>query len=130
MITGWAPAIHSYNPNRPGNDRDRDNQGINRYYDEVTGIMAAGWLYTTDPDAGGSGDPRWFYCDKKDGYLSNEGGRDSDAVLGWKKIDGQIYFFDDYGHLVTGPISTGSNDVSGSPFAEREFDFTVTGAIR
>lgn len=131
MITGWAPAIHSYNPNRPGNDSDsdRDNQGINRYYDEVTGIMATGWLYTTDPDADGSGDPHWFYCDKKDGYLYNEGGRDSDAVLGWKKIDGQIYFFDDYGHMVTGLISTGSNDVSGSPFAESEFDFTGTGAI-
>ncbi len=129
MLTGWAPAIHSYNPNRPGNDSSRDNLGINRYYDEVTGIMATGWLYTTDPDTDGSGDPHWFYCDKEDGYLYNEGGKDSDGVLGWKKIDGQIYFFDDYGHLVTGLISTGDNDVSGSPFAESEFDFTGTGVI-
>lgn len=130
MVTGWAPAIHSYNPNRPGNDSDRDNLGMNRYYDEVTGIMATGWLYTTDPDADGSGDPHWFYCDKKDGYLYNEGGKDSDAVLGWKKIDGHVYFFDDNGHMVTGLISTGGNDIDDSAFREGEFDYLEnTGVI-
>ena len=131
MITGWAPAIHPYNPNNnEGDDEEKSgNLGINRYYDEVTGIMARGWLFTTDPDSDGSGNAHWFYCDKDDGYLYNEGGKDSDSVLGWKKIDGQVYFFDDHGHMVTGLISTGEDDIGESPFAESEYDFSGTGEI-
>lgn len=121
MVTGWAPGVTSFNPNEK-NDSDGDNFGINRYYDEATGIRASGWLYASDPDDEGS-NPHWFYCDPDDGYLYNEGGRDSDRIFGWKKIDGQAYFFDQNGYLVTGLISTGGNDISGSPFMESEFDY-------
>ncbi len=123
MMTGWAPAIS------PDNPAAEKGIGVNRYYDKITGIMATGWLYTTDPDSDDGSDPHWFYCDLKDGYLYNEGSKDSDAVLGWKKIDGNVYFFDDYGHMVTGLISTGEEDVSGSPFAESEYDFQGAGVI-
>ncbi len=129
MITGWAPAVHPDNPNGD-EEEDGKNFGVNRYYDKVTGIMAKGWLFASDPDSDESSDPHWFYCDKKDGYLYNEGGRDSDSVLGWKKIDGQVYFFDDHGRMVTGLISTGGNDTGGSPFVESEFDYLEnTGVI-
>lgn len=128
MITGWAPAVHPVNPNHE--DSEDENFGVNRYYDQVTGIMVKGWLFSLDPDSDEGSDPHWFYCDKKDGYLYNEGGRDSDSVLGWKKIDGQVYFFDDHGRMVTGLISTGGNDIGDSPFMESEFDYLEnTGVI-
>lgn len=117
MLTGWVPAMN------PDTSQGETEKGINRYYDRNTGIMATGWLCTTDPDSDEGSDLHWFYCDEKDGFIYNEGSKDSDRVLGWKKIHGNIYFFDDYGHMVTGLISTGDQDVSGSPFAESEYDF-------
>lgn len=122
MITGWYPG------DSPGSP-DQEEDGINRYFDPQTGIMATGWLYACDPDSDEGSDPHWFYCDKKSGYVYNEGGRDSDAVLAWKRIQDQIYVFDDYGHMVTGLIGTGDQDVSDSNFADPEYDFTGAGEI-
>lgn len=96
LLTGWQPGINS------SSDPDL---GINRYYDEETGVRAKGWLYAHDPYDENS-DPHWFYCDEKDGTPYNEGGKDSDDELAYKKINGKTYFFDDQGHMITGLIST------------------------
>lgn len=120
MSTGWLPGIDV----EPGDL----NFGVNKYYDKVTGARASGWLYTWDPDDDESGDTYWFYCDKKDGQIYNEGGKDGDGGLAFKKIDGKTYFFDENGHMIYGLIATDGTELGDNPFVESEFELAV-GAI-
>ncbi len=115
MLTGWQPGVAA----------STGDTGVNRFYDEETGARVKGWLYAHDPDDENS-DPHWFYCDPDDGWVYNEGGRDSAAGdvsgLAYKKIDGKTYFFDGHGHMITGLISTGSADIHGNAFVDEGFE--------
>ena len=117
MHKGWSPGITPHD----------GDFGVNRYYDEETGERAEGWIYAYDPDDENS-DPHWFYCDKNKGFLYNEGGKDCDEEVGYKRIDGKTYFFDDQGHMITGLISTNGTDLEGNPYMESEFS-TLRGDI-
>lgn len=116
LLTGWQPGVTP-------SDKDL---GLNRYYDEETGVRAKGWLFAHDPDNEDS-DPHWFYCDDKKGTLFNEGGRDSDDELSYKKINGKTYFFDDKGHMITGLISTDGTAIP-DVFMDEGFE-TLSGDI-
>lgn len=127
-LTGWQPGITPTDP----------ALGINKYYDLETGARASGWLFAFDPDSEETGDPHWFYCDEDDGFLFNEGGKDSDVEneegdggrLAFKRIDGRTYFFDDRGRLLTGLIATDGTDLGESPFTEADWEnYTDAGAI-
>lgn len=111
LMTGWQPGITA----------DSEDFAVNKYYDEETGIRAKGWFYASDPDDENS-DPYWFYCDKSTGLLYNEGGRDSDDQLAYKRIDGKVYFFDENGHMITGLISTDGTDLGSNPYVDEGFE--------
>ncbi|WP_432628634.1 N-acetylmuramoyl-L-alanine amidase family protein [Brotaphodocola sp.] len=114
MLTGWQPGIEL----EPGDD----TFGVNKYYDKETGARASGWVYTWDPDDEENGEPHWYYCDKSDGLIYNEAGKDGDGGLAYKKIDGQTYFFDENGHMIQGLIATDGTDLGDHLFTESEFE--------
>lgn len=117
LMKGWQPGIIPHDP----------DFGVNRYYDEDTGIRAKEWIYAHDPDDEDS-DPHWFYCEKNNGYMYNEGGKDSDDEIAQKRINGDTYFFDSHGHMITGLISTGGASLAGISFMEDEYA-TLSGDI-
>lgn len=125
MLKGWQPGILPASP----------ELGVNKYYDEETGVRASGWIYVYDPDEEAeSGEPHWFYCDKKTGLAFNQGGKDADLdvdsgnAIAAKRIDGHTYFFDNFGHMLTGMISTEGVDLGDCPFVEEEYE-DLTGGI-
>ncbi len=112
-LTGWQPGITPSDP----------DFAVNKYYSEETGIRASGWLYAYDQDDGDeNGDPHWFYCDPKSGYVFNEGGKDSDDQLAFKRIDGDFYFFDEKGRMISGLIATDGTDLHDNPFAAEDYE--------
>ena len=116
MLKGWYPGI----------DVDGLEAGINRFYNEVTGVRAKGWFYASDP-ADQDGDPHWFYADIHSGQIYNEGGKDSkdtgnsESMLAYKVLDNNTYFFDGCGHMITGLISTDGTSLGDNPFVNEDF---------
>lgn len=116
MIKGWYPGL----------DVTGLEAGINRFYNEETGVRAKGWFYASDP-GNQDGDPHWFYADEYSGQIYNEGGKDSrdtgnsSSMLAYKVMDNVTYFFDGDGHMITGLISTSATSLGDNPFAEEDF---------
>lgn len=112
MGKGWYPGVTPTG----------EEFAVNKFYDEDTGARAVGWLYAYDQeDEAETGDPHWFYCDKKNGSIYNEGGKDCIDQVAAKNIDGHTYFFDSHGHMITGLISTGGADIKDNPFVLEEY---------
>ena len=114
MLTGWQPGISI----------DDEDFSINKYYDEVTGVRASEWFYAYDPGEKDEETAHWFYADKKNGTVYNEGGEESDeGGLASKRINGETYFFDSQGRMITGLISTDGTELATDAFSEDEFAY-------
>lgn len=135
MLTGWVSLA-------TGSDSSSDPTGIStfKYFgDDNDGAMSKGWKYLTDTpedsgdsanltvatssDSYGNSDGSWYYFDSNGTpkYLSADAANMSEAV---SRINGQSYFFDEYGRMQYGLIGVdfGDGQVQSAYFGNNESD--------